>query len=466
MRNFSPLVALAAVAVGALGCTLSFDRDYAPGDGSVDGAVDGAVDGSIPTRDAGPGPCEGAADGEACPGGRCVAGACCTGCRDGAGCVAGDDATACGEGGEVCAACGGDRPSCEVGQCRAEHAAAEVVVGHSHFCARDLLGAVFCWGSDRRGQLGVRPPGGACRSDAPLRVPLPGPARQIAATEHTTCAVLEDGAGLCWGALGTETPAPPCDDGAGMVARDGPAILDPLAILPADGTLRWRELRAGRELVVGVDEDGAAWWAGDWSGVVPVLNPAAPVLALDGVRVDRLVLTDRVGLALRDDGAPVYLRGTADVVELVTGEAPSAIGAGFSRRCLAYGPGPLADRIECIGMSLPDVVGAFEAGRDLGGAMSGYLARRSDAGRVTSVTAFTYGGDEYVFWVNDASELWTLTDLAADPSPERLILGGVEGEIAVVVSGRNGHLAALDAAGRVWTWPRNEHLRATLVALP
>jgi hypothetical protein len=79
--------------------------------------------------------------------------------------------------------------------------------------ALDSGGRVWCWGSSRHGQLGVgllAPPAQAqapglaaaqqaAGSTAPLRVPLPGPARDVAAGSEHSVAVLCDGGVWCWG---------------------------------------------------------------------------------------------------------------------------------------------------------------------------------------------------------------------------------------------------------------------------
>ncbi len=73
----------------------------------------------------------------------------------------------------------------------------EVAAGIVHFCAR-TEDKVFCWGDGREGQLGsVR----VDRAPTPRAVlDLPGPAADIDAHGHTSCAVLTSGEVYCWGA--------------------------------------------------------------------------------------------------------------------------------------------------------------------------------------------------------------------------------------------------------------------------
>ncbi len=75
----------------------------------------------------------------------------------------------------------------------------EVAVGEDHQCAR-RGGDVWCWGGNRFGQVGD---GTEEDAQAPVRVPLESPARQIVAGDFHSCAVLIDGRAVCWG-LNTE----------------------------------------------------------------------------------------------------------------------------------------------------------------------------------------------------------------------------------------------------------------------
>lgn len=72
----------------------------------------------------------------------------------------------------------------------------ELAVGSEHVCTRSEGGAVYCWGSNERGQLGVD---GGNRSE-PTRVPgLTGVTRIAAGWLHT-CALTRAGDAFCWGA--------------------------------------------------------------------------------------------------------------------------------------------------------------------------------------------------------------------------------------------------------------------------
>lgn len=82
--------------------------------------------------------------------------------------------------------------------------------GARHTCAITTDGNLFCAGSDGAGQLGLGT-GGARR--APVEVPLPAAAVEIAVGGDTTCAVDGDGDVHCWGnnlhgGLGNDTEVP------------------------------------------------------------------------------------------------------------------------------------------------------------------------------------------------------------------------------------------------------------------
>ncbi len=92
----------------------------------------------------------------------------------------------------------------------------DLALGDSHSCARSASGdAVWCWGWNWYGQLGVttRPDGTPVPSGnrpsnymVPARVTgLTGNVRQVAAALHDTCALMDDGTVRCWGQCSTGT---------------------------------------------------------------------------------------------------------------------------------------------------------------------------------------------------------------------------------------------------------------------
>ncbi|MDB4939345.1 MAG: hypothetical protein JWP87_6317 [Labilithrix sp.] len=87
--------------------------------------------------------------------------------------------------------------------------ATQIVAGSNHFCARMSTGAVRCWGDDSFGALGEAEPEPKPDPDAG-KPPAPttstrtvagiAEATQLSAAGHTTCARVNGGAVLCWGA--------------------------------------------------------------------------------------------------------------------------------------------------------------------------------------------------------------------------------------------------------------------------
>lgn len=71
-----------------------------------------------------------------------------------------------------------------------------VTAGGSHTCALGATGNLFCWGSNRSGQLGD---GTTISRTVPIQVPLTRTVQSVAAAGSHTCALLTDGAVYCWG---------------------------------------------------------------------------------------------------------------------------------------------------------------------------------------------------------------------------------------------------------------------------
>ncbi len=78
-------------------------------------------------------------------------------------------------------------------------ALASVTVGNGHVCAADESGGVWCWGAGELGQLGQ----GNKSSSVPLRVPGITNAKRVVVAGHDhACALRGDGTVLCWGSNG------------------------------------------------------------------------------------------------------------------------------------------------------------------------------------------------------------------------------------------------------------------------
>ena len=89
----------------------------------------------------------------------------------------------------------------------------QVTASEGSSCARGLSGSVYCWGTNRRGELGVAADIGRHAPHSVVTVPLPRPAaRLFDRRTATSCAALDDASVYCWGGIrapdGAYAPGP------------------------------------------------------------------------------------------------------------------------------------------------------------------------------------------------------------------------------------------------------------------
>jgi alpha-tubulin suppressor-like RCC1 family protein/tetratricopeptide (TPR) repeat protein len=68
--------------------------------------------------------------------------------------------------------------------------------GLSHTCAVDKDGALYCWGKNSKGDLGLP---SAMSSSLPVQVPSKFKFKSVSCGSDSTCAITEDGKAYCWG---------------------------------------------------------------------------------------------------------------------------------------------------------------------------------------------------------------------------------------------------------------------------
>ena len=78
--------------------------------------------------------------------------------------------------------------------------ATDISAGDQHSCAVTGQGDVFCWGSNRSGQLGNNGSNRDYNSPQLTRLPVGVQAKQVAAGSEHSCAVATNGDVYCWGA--------------------------------------------------------------------------------------------------------------------------------------------------------------------------------------------------------------------------------------------------------------------------
>lgn len=75
----------------------------------------------------------------------------------------------------------------------------KIALGYAHSCALVENGAVLCWGSNSAGQVGTGAIGEGESEPLPMLVPWLSGVVDISLGEEHSCALLEDGTARCWG---------------------------------------------------------------------------------------------------------------------------------------------------------------------------------------------------------------------------------------------------------------------------
>ncbi|MBW2526089.1 MAG: hypothetical protein JRI23_18050 [Deltaproteobacteria bacterium] len=165
----------------------------------------------------------------------------------------------------------------------------QIASGANHSCARTAAGRVWCWGDNRRGQLGTG------RASEPVRKPqrvagLAGVA-DLAAGGDQACVALADRTVSCWGASPGTKEIPPH------------VLPSPTAIAGVRGIVRVA-VGASRACAMTEDDQLSCWTGGPVAGGWHELGqPPASVPGVERARAVVLGLT--ASCATRPSGAVV-----------------------------------------------------------------------------------------------------------------------------------------------------------------
>ncbi len=122
-----------------------------------------------------------------------------------------------------------------------------LAAGQNHACGLEhATGAVWCWGYNASGQLGV---GDTTGRDAPVRLARPASALVLAAGYNHACAVAADHSLWCWG-----------DNTEGQLGQaDVPGAANALQPVRVGGDSDWIGVAGGQGHTCGVRAPGTMW---------------------------------------------------------------------------------------------------------------------------------------------------------------------------------------------------------------
>lgn len=212
--------------------------------------------------------------------------------------------------GDPCGCPGTDR--CEAGACVTSKPVDGVFGGQLHTCAGINRGGLYCWGSNRVGQLGT----GASSTTSPMQVVLDGFGGWAAATaaQDHACALAHGGGRRCWGWNGHG------QIGLGAVER----MRYETPVGPMDAEPEWSELSSGWFHTCAVARDGglSCWGSnGDGASAGPMADESVPApRAVDDTKTWAAVAAGGFHTCgLRNDGT-IWCWGLNASGELGTGD--------------------------------------------------------------------------------------------------------------------------------------------------
>ncbi len=301
-----------------------------------------------------------------------------------------------------------------------------LALGDAFSCALMGDGDVRCWGSNAKGQLGTEAVGSG--SVAPAWVELPGRARAVSAGREHACAVMGTGRAYCWGAL----PGL----GSGSSGESLPTAVDGLHAASS-----MIALSTGRDATCGVSVEGEVrcWGAAlGHPGEAPVDHFSPQPIDVYGPAVD-VQVGGHHACALRADGK-VLCWGANGQGQLGVGDGPAspqptpvilnpraiAIGVGETHACAITD----ADELYCWGNNDGGKLGN---GNPLSGAKSlPVLATVAPAGLVSVGGGFNHTcvhlayGEVRCWGANGQSQLGAPASLGSPTALAPAVQGVVE----------------------------------------
>lgn len=150
---------------------------------------------------------------------------------------------------------------------------AAISAGRDHTCGLSRNGAIYCWGANHAGQLGIGVAGPDAFSPTPVRVRSDRAFMAVSAGERHTCALAEDGSAHCWGENRWAQAGP----AAGEVCPVNDLVLPctPTPAPTAEG-LEFRAIAAGGQHTCALANDGGTYcWGYGGSGQLGVAPASA-----------------------------------------------------------------------------------------------------------------------------------------------------------------------------------------------
>ena len=303
----------------------------------------------------------------------------------------------------------------------------QVSAGFEHTCAVTDTGAVWCWGSNENGRLGVGKTADVLGySTAPLAVDgLTDPVASISAGGKHTCAVLEASKAVwCWGQ--NDTWQSGVGDGSEGNNEDAPAPG------PVSGVSGAAEVVSGDEHTCAMTSDGVYCWGSNAVGQLGLGKGVKPAAGLKGIPPMKLDLLSVVQIAGGDEHNCVLKGG--NTVFCWGDNAAGEVGNGGATTQPPY---------------VYEPVQVFKRA----GATEAFTAERL----MWSGNAFhtcALEGDEGTLWCwgnNDKGQIGTGSSDPAVRAPEAVKLATV---IDAALGGQ--HTCALIRDGSLWCWGDNK----------